>query len=363
MEPFYRSIYPTLSSSKISRIIITSTPNGRNKFYDLYMGAILGDNAYHGIRVDWWQVPGRDDAWKAREIANLGSEELFNQEYGNRFNSASNLLLSQRVLSFYERLSKDFEWYQIAELEGYDYDYSELTWDKDQMDLLTEEDQFVISVDTADGVGRDYSIINIFKVEPMSMAQILNFNGEPSDWSDFFRLRQIGIFRSNSTPLYIVARLLRNLMFDFFGNENCRLILEINFRGDVVINELEKHEDFFPEIIIHTKHTIASLVLKMGLKIGNNKGSICANFKSKSENKQMIIVEDKTVDEFGIFGIDTRGRYSAQGGHDDCAMSAINASTIFGTQEWYELVEKQYEFLDDDLTDAMDYMIERDDMD
>ena len=87
--PFYRSIYPTLSSSKVSRMIVCSTPNGMNLFYEIYQGAQQGLNAFHPIRVDWWQVPGRDEAWKKREIANLGNEELFNQEYGNQFLASS----------------------------------------------------------------------------------------------------------------------------------------------------------------------------------------------------------------------------------------------------------------------------------
>lgn len=38
IEPFYRSVYPTISSSQISRVIITSTPNGKNKFWEIYQG-------------------------------------------------------------------------------------------------------------------------------------------------------------------------------------------------------------------------------------------------------------------------------------------------------------------------------------
>ena len=93
-RPFYENVYPTLSSSKISRVIITSTPNGFDLFHDLYMGAVNKMNEYAAIKVDWWEVPGRDEAWKAREIANLSSEEAFNQQYGCNFLSSSSLLLS-----------------------------------------------------------------------------------------------------------------------------------------------------------------------------------------------------------------------------------------------------------------------------
>jgi hypothetical protein len=67
---FFKSVYPTIASSSISRIIITSTPNGQNKFYDIYTDALEGKNSFNPIRVDWWQVPGRDEEWKKREIRN-----------------------------------------------------------------------------------------------------------------------------------------------------------------------------------------------------------------------------------------------------------------------------------------------------
>ena len=82
-DSFYENVYPTLSSSKVSRITITSTPNGFNKFYQIYAAADRNDNEYLATRIDWWQHPDRDEAWYERELANLGSIEAFNKQYGN----------------------------------------------------------------------------------------------------------------------------------------------------------------------------------------------------------------------------------------------------------------------------------------
>jgi hypothetical protein len=61
---YYKSIYPTVSSIKNSKIIITSTPNGYNKFWELLDGAekplgAEGKNTFVPKRVYWHQVPGR----------------------------------------------------------------------------------------------------------------------------------------------------------------------------------------------------------------------------------------------------------------------------------------------------------------
>lgn len=67
------------------QVIINSTPNGYNKFYEIYTQALDKNNLFHSFRIDWWQVPGRDEEWKNKEIQNLGSQEFFDREYGLSF--------------------------------------------------------------------------------------------------------------------------------------------------------------------------------------------------------------------------------------------------------------------------------------
>ena len=82
-EAFYTSTYPVISSGKTSQVIITSTMNGMgNLFYKLWMGAIQASNEFKPFRVDWWDVPGRDDKWKIQTIKNT-SQLQFDQEFGN----------------------------------------------------------------------------------------------------------------------------------------------------------------------------------------------------------------------------------------------------------------------------------------
>ena len=78
-EAFMRSSYPTISSGKRSKIIMCSTPKGMNQFYKIWTNATNKTNSYIPVKINWWQVPGRDEVWKKQEIQNLGSEEAFNQ--------------------------------------------------------------------------------------------------------------------------------------------------------------------------------------------------------------------------------------------------------------------------------------------
>jgi hypothetical protein len=82
LEDFWRSVFPTLSRSKKSKVLIASTPNGTgNLFHKLYEGSEKGENGFVSEIVPWYDIPGRDEKWKQEQLAALGSVESFLQEY------------------------------------------------------------------------------------------------------------------------------------------------------------------------------------------------------------------------------------------------------------------------------------------
>lgn len=339
--PFYRSIYPTLSSSQVSRIIISSTPNGMNLFYDLYANARKKANEYTAIRVDWWEVPGRDENWKLKEIGNLGSEELFNQEYGNQFLASSRMLLTSNLLQYIQRTSSEFIWKEVNELEDLDDNYAELTWNKhfDPNSIAYDLDRYILAVDLGDGVGNDYTIINIFKIEIQSSAMIRK-ESNFSDESSFFRLRQVGLYKSNMHSIDDVAKILEELIFNVFNEEIARIVMEINFKGNVMIEKLAKNKKFYPEIFMHTFHSISSQVFKPGVRIKtDNKEMFSRELRNLIKNKRIIIKEESTFNELSSFGLNKKGRYEAQTGNDDISMTLINLVAFFDNELFNEIIE------------------------
>lgn len=354
--PFYRSIYPTLSSSQISRMIVSSTPNGMNLFYEIYQGAMQGKNAFYPIRVDWWQVPGRDDEWKKREIGNLGSEELFNQEYGNQFLASSRLLLPSSTLLYMKRLSKKYVYKEMDDFLDYPDLGEGIKWhpDYDPNSPDCKNHKIVFAIDIGDGVGRDYSVINIFKLEPQSPSMIR----KTRDWSDetaFFRLRQIGMFRSNVLSVEEMAKAAEILTFSTFFYENVKIVMEINFKGHVVFERMSKNRDFYPEIFLYTKHTLANDTLKLGVKMQkDNKESYARELRNIIQNKKMVVTEETTFTELSSFGINNQGRYESQLGNDDAAMTTINLVTYFESTDFYEMVEDMYDLVEDSIKQAIE---------
>ena len=353
---FYRSIYPTLSSSKISRIIISSTPNGMNLFYDIYQNAVEGKNAYHPIRVDWWQVPGRDDAWKAREIANLGSEELFNQEYGNQFLASSRLLLSSNTLAFMKRTSHEYQYVETEDFMDYPDIAERLKWSPtyDPTSVMCKRDKIVLSMDVGDGVGKDYTVINIFKIEPMSIAMIRS----TVDWRDessFYRLRQIGMFRSNVHSVEEASKVLEILCFETFHQENVKIVLEINFKGNIIFEKLSRHPEFFPEMFLYTRHSVSNPHLKMGVKIQkDNKEAYCRELRNIISSKKIVIDSIINFEELSSFGMNSLGRYEAHAGNDDVAMTCVNLVAGLEANDFFEMVEDMHDSTPLEIKRAME---------
>ena len=96
-EDFFASVYPTISSGKTTKVLITSTPNGLNMFYKIWTDSEEGKNDYKRIDVHWSQVPGRDEKWRLETIRNT-SEEQFRVEFECEFIGSSHTLISPTKL-------------------------------------------------------------------------------------------------------------------------------------------------------------------------------------------------------------------------------------------------------------------------
>ena len=79
-EEFFASVFPTISSGTSTKVLVTSTPNGMNMFYKIWVDSEEGNNSYVRHDVHWSDVPGRDEKWKQETIKNT-SEEQFRQEF------------------------------------------------------------------------------------------------------------------------------------------------------------------------------------------------------------------------------------------------------------------------------------------
>lgn len=79
-DEFYASVYPTVASSKKSKIILSSTPRGMNHFYKMWTDAKNKRNDFYPFEVNWKEVPYMDEEYKKKIIAEF-DEEKWLQEW------------------------------------------------------------------------------------------------------------------------------------------------------------------------------------------------------------------------------------------------------------------------------------------
>jgi len=209
---------------------------------------------------------------------------------------------------------------------------------------------YLFSVDIAEGNGGDFSVVNIFEVEPMEDIDIENFVS-PGAMYDFFKINQVAVFRSNEHPLEDFAKVLYTLAIDVFNSENVKMIIEFNTYGSILLKYLQTifpgRNEFEDEMVLRFKHRHDSRVPKPGLRLkADNKSVFCQNFKKLIEMNKIKVNDIITVQEASLFGTVKNGSYGAQMGNDDSIMTCIIATEFFGTTDYADYVEELLDIID-----------------
>jgi hypothetical protein len=289
--------------------------------------------------------------WKEEAIKDIGGEDAFNQEYGLRFVNATRSLLSEHLIEHLLANKKNYVYEKIEELDRrLKFPYDELMWVDDPNVFLPIDRKTIrgfMSVDISEGLGQDYSIINIFKISPKSESIIENQHHTYTNFSDFFCLEQIGIYRSNHVSVKQLAEIFYVLLFEYFDYENFKVVLELNNYGNEFLAHLpglfEGNNNYGSSVFFRYKHRVDSVDEKVGLKIGDNKNMLVKEYQDSMDKRNFIITNEDNIREITTFvkHITSAGnvRYAADMGHDDTVMTLVNISSIFSKYEYKEMVE------------------------
>ena len=104
LNEFWASIYPIISSSTKSKIIMASTPRDTSGlFYKLYNGSVKGDNEWVHMKVLWSEVPGRNEKWKQQTMASLVDPAMWNREFECEFDEVGESALDHEMFDQMKR--------------------------------------------------------------------------------------------------------------------------------------------------------------------------------------------------------------------------------------------------------------------
>lgn len=289
--------------------------------------------------------------WKKETIKDIGGEEAFNQEYDLRFINASRSLLDETLIDELIKNKKVFEWQEIRELEILKSGYSDLRWttDEDKYNIQLRKDyKIIITIDVSEGLGLDYSIINIFKISLKSFETIESQKKSYKNIIDFIQLDQIGIYRCNIVSVAQLAEIVYLITFEHFDPDNVKIILEVNTYGYELLahlpNVFEGNNQYGSYVFYKFKHRSDAVDEKIGIKIGENKNLLVKEYQEKMQNRSIMVSEQETITEITTFIKHTTNAgnitYSADGSsNDDIVMTIVNMSSIFSKSEFKSLIE------------------------
>ena len=295
---FYTSTYPVISSGKETKVIITSTANGiGNTYHKIWEGAVQGVNEYKPFRVDWWDVPGRDEKWKEQTIANTSSLQ-FDQEFGNTFFGTGNTLIEGQVLLDLRSRAP------LSHHEG----GSLLIYEEP-----IEGHMYIMTVDVSKGRGQDYSTFTVIDVSQRPFKQVC-------------------VYRNNS----ISPILYPNIIYKYGTLYNeAYVIIENNDAGVLVCQGL--YQDLEYENI-HLESAIKSDAI--GVMMNRKTKRIgCSGIKDILETGKLEVVDENTIMEISTFVSKGQSYEASDGNHDDLMMNLVMFGYYLSTQSFGDLYD------------------------
>lgn len=280
------AIQPVISSGRRSKIIITTTPNGLNHFYDIWDAAVSGKSGFAPYTAIWNSVKERlyndqdlfDDGfqWSAQTIS-ASSLEQFKQEHCAEFHGTSGTLISGMKLA-------NMDWKEITPDERGFYKFKE----------ADPERKYIASLDCSEGRGQDYHALHIIDITD-------------SQWE------QVGVLHSNSISHLILPDIVHKYLMEY--NE-APIYIELNSTGVSVAKSLYMDLEY--------ENVICDSMIDLGMKqTKRTKAMGCSTLKDLIEKDKLILHHKATVQEFRTFSEKGVSWAAEEGYHDDLIMSLV----------------------------------------
>lgn len=325
-DEFFASVYPTISAGETTKILLTSTPLGYNHFWKFWNESEKGTNGFDNMFVHYTEIPGRDEKWAEEQFKLLG-EVKYNQEVLCEFLGSTNTLISGKALSVMSS--------------------KEIVYKKDGLDIYEEPQEnkyYVITTDTARGIGGDYSAFVVIDITEMPF-------------------KVVGKFRDNKVSPLLYPDFIARVAKDY---NNAYVLIENNDIGqqvvDILHQELE-YENIFSTVQEKNKQYVSPGFGKqttLGVRTSKAvKRQGCLALKSLVEETKFLVWDADCINELSTF-VEKAGSFSAdEGYHDDLAMCMVLFAWL-STQQFFKdltdvdiregLYNSQMRYIEKDLT-------------
>ena len=305
-DEFFSSVYPTISSGKSTKVIIISTPKGMNMFYKLWHDAELKRNEYVTTEVHWSEVPGRDALWREQTIANT-SEEQFNQEFECEFLGSVNTLITStklKIMTYEEPLTKN------AGLDIYEEP--------------VEGNQYVMTVDVARGITKDYSAFLVFDTTTIPYKIVAKY-------------------RNNVIKPMLFPNVIHQVALSY---NHAYIMAEVNDIGGQVADILQYDLEYDNLLMCAMRGRAGQVVgqgfsgskTQLGVKMSTTvKKTGCSNMKTLIETDKLVFQDYDIISELTTFIQKGQAWEAEEGCNDDLAMCIVIFSWLATSDYFREL--------------------------
>lgn len=330
-EKFWASVYPIISSDINGKVIIVSTPNGVGNLYQKIWDKANtngpdNDEGWKPIRVDWWEVPGRDEKWKQQQIASLGSEQIFLQEFGCVFISSTwkKLISDEMIMKLRQILIHDNIKSEILSVDDEDKEckFTYISYHK-----FDPRRTYLAAGDSSEGTLGDASVLYVF------------------DITNFSNIKLCAKFSQNNVSTTEFAYIIYNILKKYY---NPYLAIERNTTGCAVLDALCETIYNYENVVILNKHNKPGIFSHMQIK---QKACLWIRELFAINEFNIHLYDATVIDEMDTFIKKDTAQHIVYGAmvkkHDDHIMCLIWAMYILSQ----ELLQRYYNIVEWDVTD------------
>ncbi|UYD57395.1 terminase large subunit [Aeromonas phage B614] len=288
------AIQPVISSGRRSKILMTTTPNGLNHWYDIWTAAITPNSDGTGSKsgfvpytATWSSVKERlyadgddgvfDDgySWSAKTIAG-SALEAFQQEHNTAFQGTSGTLVNGFKLS-------KLNWMEVPPQDNFT-----------MFKAPVEGRKYVATLDSAEGRGQDYHAMHIIDITE-------------------FPYQQVAVYHSNTTSHLILPDVLLKYLNMYYQPY---IYIELNSTGVSVAKSLYSELDY--------ENVICDSYQDLGLKQTKRSKAIgCSTLKDLIEKDKLVLNHKQSIMELRTFSEKGVSWAAEEGFHDDLVMSLV----------------------------------------
>jgi hypothetical protein len=258
--------------------------------------------------VHWSEVPGRDEEWKAQTIANT-SEQQFKVEFECEFLGSVNTLISPaklRNLVYEDPIKRN------AGLDVYEE--------------AKEDNNYLITVDVARGIGNDYSAFIVYDITN-------------------FPYKVVAKYKNNEIKPMMFPSVIHQVAK---GYNEAWLLIEVNDIGDQVASILQ-YDLEYDNVLMCAMRGRAGQIVGSGFSGKKSQLGVrttaavkklgCSNLKTLLEDDKLLVCDYDIIAELTTFSQRGNSFEAEEGCNDDLAMCLVIFSWLVAQDYFKEMTD------------------------